>query len=638
MLLAPLALALEVENYQEYGSLEIEVKQEASLIAEEEMLGSMRIDSVMANLTFFPREGPYQFVLEQKLSAEPDAEITKDNAIMFSWTDINADKFKYFVDSRVQTVNKFPIVKWPTHFPPRDIGAEFMAYTEPTESIDITDEIKRTATEIIQGQTDYYKVVFKLADWVQKNVKYNLTTINEEAVIKASKVLETKEGVCDELTNLYIAFLRSVGIPARFVAGQAYSNIDHKFGNHGWAEVYFPKVGWVPVDVTYAQFGWVDPGHIKFKDEIEPKEPSASYLWKSRDTIMHINPIIVDSKVIKTLGIAEKHAELEVEVLREKAGPNSYMPVKVTVRNIRDYYLPLLVSITKAPEIVGPVRQTVLLDPHEERALFFLAKVPEELEEGYIYTATIEAKTTFGNNASAELELANSYEVYDEEWAAERIERLAPREDKSFLPNIELSCNLDKPHYYRDETAQLICSAKNIGNTNFKLAKICYGTNCHDTELLINGEAEAKWLIPINRMEEPDIKVTIESKNLIRYDYPVLRIIEKPKIVVHDFEPKVVRYGEESDFAFTVSSNFTAYNVTINVKDYGFAEIREVSEITEMLMPFNSKHFRHGNIEATVTYHDELGKEYSENYIYRMELVDIPWYIELLLWIERLLS
>ena len=58
--------------------------------------------------------------------------------------------------------------------------------------------------------------------------------------------------------------LRSIGIPARFVTGTASSGtIAEGWGNHGWAEVYFPEKGWIPWDVTFGQYGWVDSSHLK---------------------------------------------------------------------------------------------------------------------------------------------------------------------------------------------------------------------------------------------------------------------------------------------------------------------------------------------------------------------------------------
>ena len=69
----------------------------------------------------------------------------------------------------------------------------------------------------------------------------------------ATWVYDNRQGVCDELTGLFISMLRELGIPARFVSGVSYTNLPEfakPWGGHGWAEVWFPDVGWVPFDVT----------------------------------------------------------------------------------------------------------------------------------------------------------------------------------------------------------------------------------------------------------------------------------------------------------------------------------------------------------------------------------------------------
>ena len=126
-------------------------------------------------------------------------------------------------------------------------------------------------------------IVFKIGEWTKKNIKYDLSTLTESVSQKASWVLKNKEGVCDELTNLFISMLRSVGIPARFVTGMVYTNMESSWGNHGWAEVYFPGKGRVPWDVTFGQFGWVDPSHVKLDDDVDSGESSVNYKWRSRN-------------------------------------------------------------------------------------------------------------------------------------------------------------------------------------------------------------------------------------------------------------------------------------------------------------------------------------------------------------------
>lgn len=57
-----------------------------------------------------------------------------------------------------------------------------------------------------------------------------------------------RTGDCSEYADLFIALCRARGIPARFCAGYATHLGSSYTMKHGWAEVFFPKLGWVPFD------------------------------------------------------------------------------------------------------------------------------------------------------------------------------------------------------------------------------------------------------------------------------------------------------------------------------------------------------------------------------------------------------
>ena len=170
-------------------------------------------------------------------------------------------QFKY--DAKIKTNNQRVEVRQKIPFPlaPQDI-AGFEGYLQPTATIDSNHpQIIAKATELVEGEDDLFKAVFTLANWVDDNVDYDLTTLTAGTSQKASWVLENREGVCDEMTSLFVAMARSVGIPARFVSGISYTTSDlfsEPWQPHGWAEVYFPEVGWVDFDITFGEYGYID--------------------------------------------------------------------------------------------------------------------------------------------------------------------------------------------------------------------------------------------------------------------------------------------------------------------------------------------------------------------------------------------
>ncbi|HZO46807.1 MAG TPA: transglutaminase family protein [Xanthobacteraceae bacterium] len=66
----------------------------------------------------------------------------------------------------------------------------------------------------------------------------------------AAEAFALKRGVCQDLTHIFIAAARSIGIPARYISGHFHRNdgvIDQDAG-HAWAEGFVPNLGWVAFD------------------------------------------------------------------------------------------------------------------------------------------------------------------------------------------------------------------------------------------------------------------------------------------------------------------------------------------------------------------------------------------------------
>ena len=71
-----------------------------------------------------------------------------------------------------------------------------------------------------------------------------------EATTTAAEAFALKRGVCQDLTHVFIAAARHLGIPARYVGGyfhRADGVVDQDAG-HAWAEAHVPSIGWVAFD------------------------------------------------------------------------------------------------------------------------------------------------------------------------------------------------------------------------------------------------------------------------------------------------------------------------------------------------------------------------------------------------------
>lgn len=150
-------------------------------------------------------------------------------------------------------------------FPVTNVPADIQAtYCQPTASIQSNDpDISNLAHQLTADCTKMQDAVWRIAQWTFGHI-FSLASTNDNNDMSASQVFHRIpiSGNCAGKTNLTIAMLRSVGIPARYVSGvilpypyhiQFYSNSlpggDGGPGSHAVYEVYYPdKSNWVIAD------------------------------------------------------------------------------------------------------------------------------------------------------------------------------------------------------------------------------------------------------------------------------------------------------------------------------------------------------------------------------------------------------
>jgi len=68
----------------------------------------------------------------------------------------------------------------------------------------------------------------------------------------AAEAFTLRRGVCQDLTHIFIAAARQLGIPARYVGGHFHraDGVTAQEAGHAWAEVHIDNLGWVGFDAT----------------------------------------------------------------------------------------------------------------------------------------------------------------------------------------------------------------------------------------------------------------------------------------------------------------------------------------------------------------------------------------------------
>jgi len=88
-----------------------------------------------------------------------------------------------------------------------------------------------------------------------------LTALNREitfdtdpthAATTAAEAFALRRGVCQDLTHIFIAAARRLGVPARYVSGHFYriDGVTEQDAGHAWAEIFVDELGWVGFDAT----------------------------------------------------------------------------------------------------------------------------------------------------------------------------------------------------------------------------------------------------------------------------------------------------------------------------------------------------------------------------------------------------
>lgn len=125
-----------------------------------------------------------------------------------------------------------------------------------------SSEIQELANELKGNETNVYKLVESAYQYVVGKIDYS--EVKKFGLNQRQGALLTLRGgaaVCMEYSDLFIAILRAMGVPARAAFGSGYSALDGLTSssntvNHQWAEVYIPSINsWIGVDTTWGENG-----------------------------------------------------------------------------------------------------------------------------------------------------------------------------------------------------------------------------------------------------------------------------------------------------------------------------------------------------------------------------------------------
>ena len=165
-----------------------------------------------------------------------------------------------------------------------DIPPEYLRYTSADKYWEVDDaNIRSLSRSLTEGENSVLNKVRAIYDYVVNNIEYDdakfqlILSGQNPGRYGALRTLNLGRGVCEDISDLFIALCRASGIPAIGVNGLVYIGDGVALRGevaHTWVRVYIPGYGWLDVDPTWKLFGRLEGRHIAealMKESSEPK-------------------------------------------------------------------------------------------------------------------------------------------------------------------------------------------------------------------------------------------------------------------------------------------------------------------------------------------------------------------------------
>jgi len=563
---------------------------------------------VKADLTFVPLNTWRQRV--SNMDTTPNANLVGDT-LSFKWSEPDiGSKLIYQVRATVETDYGLKRVSQKIDFPltKKDTsGVE--DYLKFTENIDINSDISKLANDLAQGEDDLYRLVFKISEWVKNNIEYNLSF--SETLEKPSDTFKVRQGVCDEITALFVSILRDIGIPTKYVSGYAYTNLKTPpgFGPHAWAEVYFPSVGWVPFDITYNEFGFIDAAHIKLKESFDSGGYSSKYEWRGRDITLQTKALEFNAEV-KEIGEKIDHrVTLKAQFLKSQVGFGSYNILEVEVQNLNNHYTGLTVYATLSNEMTfldGNTRD-LLLVPYETKKLHWTTKLSDDLDSKYSYLVPV--RVYFLNEISATANFtASSKNIM---YSLDNLELLSnisrEQETKHYSKNLQLSCSASPSLIYVGKEFTITCDLSNTGNTVLSDLDVCYQDDCKTVTINIASTKIVTFSYVENTSGQHEVIVTASNEDVSKVSQVEFMAHNPPKVEISNINhADMVEFQDTFKIDFLIKKKTTAPIGNVSVfLDHGSQNKRwDLDEMTidrRFLIDLKGNDLKPGNNTFTIS-------------------------------------
>ncbi len=637
---------------QVYDSNELVILQHIG--GEINVTNADRLQQLVMTLHLLPIDDYRQTVLDQNFSMQP--KYVAESLALFEWGKPVPYQADFSIDSLISTRNTYQQITKQVEYPiaAQDIPDEDLAYLRFTDLIDSDPQIAAKAKELAaeSGGDDLFAVAFAAAQWVANNVQYNLTTITADATQNATWVYDNRRGVCDELSVLYISMMRSLGIPARFVSGVAYTNsplFSYPWSPHAWVEVYFPNFGWVPFDLTYKQFGYIDAGHIALQTSVDANDSSTEYTWQGYGLDgVSVTPsdLSFTSSIVDARSQIEDFSMPSVRLLRDTISLTSSSAIVVSLQNSKNYYVSAQLSIGAPQELNFSNGKDIqlLLRPFEAKTIYIPVTVQSGLSDRYSYQFPIVVTNFFQVLANTTLFVASTNPTYGTAEINAMIANTQAASQSIISANVRPQCAVAGKAMV-NASFTFTCDVENTADSPVSDFSVCVSGNCTSQSLAAQSTTSFNYTLLYSTVGVKQVPVRLEIGSHVQESLVDVTVSDLPSLAVTVLQaPAVLSFDQSADIKLLLEkTSFAAPQKTVARIFDKIPYIWNVGSLQankELTVSVSGSSLRPGmnTVPITVTFADIDGKTYTYSSSLNIELINVSLWQRIVFWLEDLVS
>ena len=197
-----------------------------------------------------PRDHDGQHVLAWRIDISEDCllyqhEDAFGNITHYFTADGPLTKLTVEVDGEVDTQDTDGVVRGGIERFPPQLYLRDTPLTQPDPAI-----VEFAQTTRAAGDRDSLVLLHDLMVALNREIAFD--TDPTHAATTAAQAFTLRRGVCQDVTHIFVAAARVLGVPARYIGGHFHraDGVTTQEAGHAWAEAYVENLGWVGFDPT----------------------------------------------------------------------------------------------------------------------------------------------------------------------------------------------------------------------------------------------------------------------------------------------------------------------------------------------------------------------------------------------------